>query len=249
MKEIIIMTNISKLALGYVEARNHVKRDRLEKVSKIVIHHGVTTWNGIDFASYFKTTNRLVNSTYVIGNDGAIYCTLKENIRPWTTGNTIDEKAITIEVANMELKEPYRVSDKAMNSLIKLVADIGERYDLLPITYTGDSKGTLLMHKWYASTLCPGSYLSSKFGDIARDANKIKRVELYRVQVGAYSKANTSYAKLLEKRLHEKGHKDTWIFTDKDNLIKVQVGAFASRENALRLAKDLEAKGFETYIP
>ena len=38
--------------------------------------------------------------------------------------------------------------------------------------------------------------------------------------------------------------------TDKtDNLYRVQVGAFSNKENAERLAKELKAKGYDTYIP
>lgn len=39
------------------------------------------------------------------------------------------------------------------------------------------------------------------------------------------------------------------VVVDKDNLYRVQVGAFANKENAEALAKELKAKGYPIYIP
>ena len=245
----ILEGTMSDLAIRYIQAKNHVGRHRTKKISKIVIHHGVTTWNGLAFANYFKTTDRLVNANYVIGDDGAIYCCLKEEYRPWTTGHLVDEESITIEVANTEFKEPWRISDKAMDSLIQLVYDISKRYSLLPITFTNDKSGTLQMHKWYSATSCPGTYLSSKFPYIAEQVNLKDRKNFHRVQTGAYREKYKYLAYELEKKLHKNGFTDTWVFKDVDGLIKVQVGAFRNRGNALGYEKRLQDKGFNTWIP
>ena len=40
------------------------------------------------------------------------------------------------------------------------------------LNFTGDKKGNLTMHKWFAATACPGEYLESKFPYIAEEVNK-----------------------------------------------------------------------------
>lgn len=67
---------------------------------------------------------------------------------------------------------------------------------------------------------------------------------LYRVQIGAFSKK--SNADNLSKELTNKGYSN--IVKLDGNLYKVQVGAFANRSNAEKLANELKAKGYNTLI-
>ena len=163
----------SKL-VNYSSITNKYNSRGGRKVTKIVIHHMAGVMSGKQCADYFKRTDREVSANYCIGNGGDIALSVPEEYRRWTTASyEIDSKAITIEVSNSEVGEPWLVSKNAMDSLIRLVADIGYRYNLYPITYTGDKKGTLHKHKWYSDTTCPGTYLSGKFRYIAKEANKI----------------------------------------------------------------------------
>lgn len=67
---------------------------------------------------------------------------VEEKNRAWTTGSPVcDNVAVTIEVANINAKG--EITAKAMNTLIKLCADICKRNGIKKCTYTGDKSGTL----------------------------------------------------------------------------------------------------------
>ena len=213
----------SKIAQKLQWARNYGGK-RKQPISKIPIHHAAGVFPTAQaFADYFSTTNRYVNSTYVIGNDGSCICCLPEGYRPWTTGHAIDEQSITIEVSNSKKGDSngadgWEVSEKAMSTLIKLVADIAERYNLKPVTFTGNSSGTLLMHKWFGATSCPGNYLASQFPRIAKEANVL---------------LTTPDKPSAEGSLHR-----VWV----------QEGAFSVKSNAEAMANELKKQGKKTSI-
>ena len=120
------------------------------------------------------------------------------------------------------------------------------------------------MHKWFASTACPGPYLSSKFPYIAEEVNKrLGHVEaptepekpeledpkaeatvLYRVQTGAYSKKGN--ATNMKAKLEAAGFKTYLV--QADGWYKVQVGAFSKKANAEAQAEELRAAGFKTFV-
>lgn len=66
----------------------------------------------------------------------------------------------------------WHSSAAAMQSLVKLCADICKRHGFRA-NFTGNGSGTLLMHKWYQATDCPGAYLESQFPWIAQEVNKL----------------------------------------------------------------------------
>ena len=105
-----------------------------------------------------------------LSKDGEIVRCLDEGIVPGTSGGySADCDAVTIEVSNSKLGEPWAVSDKALNSLILLCADIAKRNGLGRL-----EKGkNLCWHQMYAATACPGRFLLSKMDYIAEEANKI----------------------------------------------------------------------------
>lgn len=154
-------------------SRNHSGR-RTEPITKIAIHHMYAVWSGKRCADYFATTKRQASSNYCIGVNGDIAMSVEEKNRAWTTSsNWCDQRAVTIEVANSSLSGDTPVSAASMKSLIALVADICKRNGIKKCTYTGDKSGVLQMHKWYASTSCPGKYLGSRFSYIAEEVNKL----------------------------------------------------------------------------
>ena len=151
---------------------------RKEAVQNIVIHHAAGVINGHALGGFLQNPGHLMTANYGIGTDGVIVSSLPEQYRPWTTsGADPDERSITIEVGNSDGGPNWPISKAAMQSLIKLVADIARRYGWSQVTYTGDKTGTLLMHKWYAATSCPGPYLSSKFGYIRDEVNKLLKAD------------------------------------------------------------------------
>lgn len=146
------------------------------KVDKIVIHHAASVISVEQFGQVFNS--RKSSATYGIGSDGRVGQYVPEKYRPWTTSSwTIDKRAITIEVSNSETGGEWPVSDKVLEVLIKLVADICRRNGIKKCSYTGTKNGVLQMHKWYANTACPGPYLGSKFSYISEEVNKLLKVE------------------------------------------------------------------------
>lgn len=140
-------------------------------VSRIIIHHMVGNLS-------LETLGRVMESressaTYGIDVNGNIGRYVDEAYRPWTSSSwEADKCAVTIEVANNSDAPDWTVSDASMNALIELCADICKRNGIAKLNYTGDKSGNLHMHKWYASTACPGPYLESKFAYIAEEVNK-----------------------------------------------------------------------------
>ncbi len=62
---------------------------------------------------------------------------------------------------------------------------------------------------------------------------------VYTIQVGAYK--NKTYAKKMERLLNKKGY-DTFITRDVKKIYHVQVDRFNTREDAVKLARDIETK-------
>ena len=84
----------------------------------------------------------------------------------------MDQRAVTIEVANDGGAPLWHVSDKAYQALLNLVEDICRRNGIKECTYTGNSNGTLIKHSWYANKSCPGPYLGGKFPEIAKEVTR-----------------------------------------------------------------------------
>lgn len=146
------------------------------KVDKIVIHHAASVISVEQLGQVFSTRNS--SATYGIGSDGRVGQYVPEQYRPWTTSSwTIDKRAITIEVSNSETGGEWPVSDKVLQVLIELVADICRRNGIKKCSYTGTKNGVLQMHKWYANTACPGPYLGSKFPYISEEVNKLLKAD------------------------------------------------------------------------
>lgn len=120
------------------------------------------------------------SSNYGISSDGRIGLFVDEVNRSWCTSSPAnDDRAITIEVANIEAKEPYRISDAAYASLIRLLVDICKRNGIPKLLWKGDknligqvSKQNMTVHRWFAAKSCPGTWLYEHQGQIAAAVNK-----------------------------------------------------------------------------
>lgn len=156
----------------YIPAKYNYGR-RTQKITKIAIHHMVAVWTAQRAAEYFRTIDRPASANYNIGFDGSISMSVPEDHAAMTTSNyAVDNMAITIEVSNSVMSHPWPISDASMAKLIDLITYICKKYGIKECTYTGDGRGTLVMHRWYDQTSCPGPYLSSKFDYIAAEVNK-----------------------------------------------------------------------------
>lgn len=129
---------------------------RYNSISKITIHHMAGNLSIETCGNVFLNPNRQASSNYGIGSDGRIACYVDEENHPWTSANwENDDRAITIEVANSETGGDWPISQAAYASLIRLCADICNRYGIYPY-YDGTPSATLTEHCMFVATNCPG---------------------------------------------------------------------------------------------
>ena len=151
-------------------AGNYTKGRSGYKISMIAMHHMAGKLTAKQCGAIFQRKGRNGSANYGIGYNGEIGLYVDECNTAWANSNWVSNcKSVSIEVSNDSTGGNWHVSDKSLNSLIKLVADIAKRNKL----------GTLVRgknfvwHSMYTSTACPGQYLLSKIDYIIAEANKI----------------------------------------------------------------------------
>ena len=111
---------------------------------KICVHHMCGKLTSTSCGDYFKHAG--VSSNYGIGYNGDICQYVEEKYGAYAQGSKYwNKRCISIECAN-DGKPGYHVSDKTIKSCIELVADICQRHGWVRISFTGDTKGRLIMH-------------------------------------------------------------------------------------------------------
>lgn len=166
----------SKLANDFYPAYagNYTVGRSGRKIEAITIHHMAGVLSAKQCGDIFKTVGRCGSSHYGIGNSGEVLCYVDEEDTAWTNSNWDSNcKSVTIETSNLQAGGNWPVSDNALNSLIRLVADIANRRGL-GILVPGKN---LTWHSMFTNTTCPGDYLRSKMQYIADEANKINSEE------------------------------------------------------------------------
>ena len=166
------MSNSKLVNKTILTPRNYDRGRDGYKIKKITIHHAAGVVSIEQLGNLMKNGARQVSSHYGIGNDGRIGQFVDEKNTAWTDGNWVSNcTSVTIETSNNKTGGKWTVGDKALNSLIKLVADIAKRNKLGTLV-----KGkNVTWHRMYASTTCPGDYLLSKMDYIVKEANKINK--------------------------------------------------------------------------
>lgn len=169
------LVTYTKISPNKTSPRNH-------KIDTITIHHMAGNLSVEACGNVFAKTSRKASSNYGVGTDGRIGLYVDESDRSWCSSNkTNDHRAVTIEVANDTLAPTWTVSDKALESLIKLVADICKRNNIAKLVWSDNKSDrvnhkngcNMTVHRDFASTSCPGNYLYSKMPYIANEVNKI----------------------------------------------------------------------------
>lgn len=182
------LVTYTKISPNKTSPRNH-------KIDTITIHcfvGQVTAKSGCN-ARNFVNYNPIAGAScnYVVGYDGSIGLCVEEKDRSWCTSNRAnDHRAITIEVA-CEKTHPYKVTDKAMNALIELCADICKRNDIEKLVWSTNKKDrvqhlngcNMTVHRDYALKSCPGQYLYDNQGYIANEVNKLLGVTEEKTEV------------------------------------------------------------------
>ena len=149
---------------------NHSSGRSSNSVRKVTPHYMCAHWTGRQCADYFASTSRQASSNYCIGYDGDIAMSVDENDRAWTSSSGWnDRQAITIECAN---NSDTSLSDATYSSLVKLCADVCQRYGITP-SYDGTTNGTFTEHRMYASTDCPGAWLHGHMSQLVEDVKKV----------------------------------------------------------------------------
>ena len=203
---------------------------RTAKIDTITIHHMATVSSAEACAASFLPTARNASANYCIGNDGDVALSVDESRRSYCSSNREnDNRAITIEVSNSERGGDWPVSDAALNKLLDLCEDICRRYGIERLNYTGDTNGNMTLHKWFASTACPGPYLEAKMPWIADEVNRrlgvaevpeeepVKKDTIYRVQVGAYNVKENAVR--MRDKLRSEGYPDAFIVEEQIKVI------------------------------
>jgi len=205
--------------VSYTKISPHKNVNRNHKIDTITIHCVVGQCSVETLGNVFSGT-RKVSANYGIGSDGRVGMYVEEKDRSWCSSSASnDHRAITIECAS-DTKPPYAINEKVYNALVKLCADICKRNGIKELKWKADKslighvdKQNLTVHRWFAATDCPGEYIYSRLGQIAKDVNALlnksssakpeQPAKIYRVQVGAYSQK--SNAEEMAKKLRSKG--------------------------------------------
>lgn len=141
---------------------------RGKKITRIIVHHWAGTAGGIE---------RLVHSSdqastnYIILSDGTLISSVPEQYRAWTSGSAAaDEPSVTVEVQNATGAPHWRVSDAAIATLTRLIADVAKRHG-----WTKIDRSRVRGHREFKATACPGPYLYPLLPKIAADAEKLRK--------------------------------------------------------------------------
>lgn len=139
------------------------------------ITHHVAGKDGLKYVANWNIRNS--HPTYHIANDGTATGIVHPDRRPTSTGGSIDESAITVEIDNESVGGEWRISDAALAtwaSIIRHHADESPRRGN-PIVVNdprNTQKGFFVgMHHQYKSTACPGPYVTRNIGTIVAKAN------------------------------------------------------------------------------
>lgn len=122
-----------------------------------------------------------------MGYDGRVGLYVEEANRSWcSSSGANDQRAITIEIAS-DTYYPYAITDAAYQTAVKLMADICQRNGKTKLVWIKDSATALkysdngqqsnemliTLHKWFASTACPGYYIESHLEDMVSQVNAL----------------------------------------------------------------------------
>ena len=193
--------------VDYIKISPNKTSPRNHKIDTITIHCMAGNLTIETCANVFAPTSRKASSNYGVGTDGRIGCYVDEADRSWCSSNRAnDMRAITIEVANDGGADTgWHVSGVAMNSLIKLVADVCKRNNIKKLVWSDNKDDrinhkngcNMTVHRDFKNKACPGDYLMSKMPYIAAEVNKLLGASGDSTSLGVVHSSNT-HTKTLE---------------------------------------------------
>ena len=167
----------SKLVTYKWLSPNHSGK-RTAKIDTITPHCVVGQLTASGIASCFRKGSN-ASCNYGIGKDGTVALIVDEANRSWcTSSNYNDQRAVTIECAS-DRKAPYTFNNKVYNKLIELCVDICQRNGKNKLIWCADKthfesykpasdEMMLSVHRWYANKSCPGNWMYSHMGQLAK---------------------------------------------------------------------------------
>lgn len=169
------LVTYTRLSPNCNKPRNHV-------IDTITIHHMAAVNASIETCgAEFAKPSRKSSANYGVGSDGRVGMYVPESDRSWASSDSgNDNRAVTIEVANSAAGPDWPVSDKAMDALIALCADVCRRNGIKRLVWAASKAdrvnrrngANMTVHQDFAATACPGPYLMSKMDYIAAEVNK-----------------------------------------------------------------------------
>lgn len=170
--------------VDYTKLSPHCTKGRRHRIDTITIHHMAGNITVETCGQVFQT--RQASTNYGVDGKGRVGLFVDENDRAWATANPEnDNRAVNIEVANCGSAPDWPVSDKAIEKLIELVADICRRNGIDKLVW-GEKRYervdhrngcNMTVHSDFMSTSCPGPYLFAKMPEIANAVNKLLGVD------------------------------------------------------------------------
>lgn len=167
------LVSYTKLSPNRNSPRNH-------HIDTVTIHCMAGNLSVETCGAMFARASTQASSNYGIGADGRIALYVDEGDRSWASSNPEnDHRAVTIEVAS-ESVNPYKVTEKALASLIDLLVDICQRNGIKRLVWSTNKADrvnhrngcNMTVHRDFANKACPGNYLYALHGDIAESVNK-----------------------------------------------------------------------------
>jgi len=168
---LVVHTNLSP---NCTKPRDHV-------IDTITIHCTAGQCTVESLGKIFEKSERKASSNYGIDKDGRVGLYVEECNRSWCSSNRAnDMRAITIEVSS-DSTDPYKVTDKALDTLVVLCADICKRNGIKKLVWSVNKNDrinhlngcNMTVHRDFANKACCGEYLYGKHGWIAAQVNKL----------------------------------------------------------------------------
>lgn len=166
------LVNYTKLSPNHSGKRTH-------SIDRITPHCVVGQVTIESLGSIFQPVSRQASSNYGIGADGRVGMFVEEKNRSWcSSSNANDQRAVTIECAS-DTFPPYAFKSVVYNKLVDLCVDICKRNGKKKLLFLGSLSKTeshvvksdemlLTAHRWFASTACPGEWMYSRLGNLAK---------------------------------------------------------------------------------
>lgn len=214
------LVSYTKISPNKTTGRNHA-------IDTITPHCVVGQCSVETLGNIFAPTSKQASSNYGIGVDGRVGMYVEEKDRSWcTSSRENDNRAVTIECAS-DTAEPYAFKDVVYTKLIELCVDICKRNGKKKLIWLGDKTKTL---------------------NYTPKADEML-LTVHRWFANKSCPGNWMYSRMgdLATKVTTELNKSTTT-NDTGVLYRVQVGAFAKKENAVAMANKLKALGFDTII-